>query len=68
MNKSCLKTRLNDLSMIELVKSLLDVCVHLEVSDESVQILHYKPLYDKQYWDHSVAQKILSEMHALKIN
>ena len=54
--------------MDELAKSQVDICVCLEVSEKSIQILHYGLLCEVQYWDLSAAQKILAEMHILEIN
>ena len=54
--------------MNELAKSQVDICVHPEVSEKLVQILHNRSLCEEQCWDLSVAQKILAEMHILEIN
>ena len=54
--------------MIELAKLLSEIYVCLEVSEKLVQFLHYRSLHDKQYWDLHVVQRILSEMHILRIN
>ena len=41
--------------MIKLNKSLLDVYVCLEVSEKLVQILPYRSLCDRHYWDLGIA-------------